>query len=316
MLIFNKEETALDEALQGLLFAEPMKYKKLDTQYGYGINRTDLPEGCVRIILDGGGGYGPMWLGFAQTGLADAVVEGNFNCAPNAYVLYEMAKQIDAGKGILFLCNHFMGDYLNNDMALELLEHEGIHAKACYISDDICSAVGEAREERGGLHGIAQVSKIAANAAARGLPLKEVYRLAQKSNERVRSVTLGVDERGQVLLGPGFSGEPPMWAEPFTSADAFVKLALDRLLEDLKPCDTEQVFLNINRMRRMCVTEGFVVLQAAKKYLEKRKIFIYGGSVGNYFDVFPFNGCIFTLIALDKELREYFGIASGYDFTV
>lgn len=59
--------------------------------------------------------------------------------APNAYVLYEMAKNIDCGKGILFLTNHYMGDYLNNDMAVELLAHDNINAAMCCISDDILS---------------------------------------------------------------------------------------------------------------------------------------------------------------------------------
>lgn len=316
MWIFNKEETVLDEAMRGMLFAEPGKYKRLDTEYGYGISLVNLKADCVRIILDGGGGYGAMWAGFAQPGLGDAIVQGNFNCAPNAYVLYEMAKQIDAGKGVLFLCNHFMGDYLNNDMALELLEHEGINARACYISDDICSASGEPKENRGGLHGIAQVCKIAANAAAKGCSLEEVYRLAEKANERLRSISLEIDKKNQILVGPGFSGEPPVEKRPFVSADQFVELALEKLLEELKTYDAEPVYLNINRMRRMCFTEGFVVLHAAKRYLEKRGVRVCGGSVGCYFDVFPLNGCMFSLLSLDSELQDYFGVASGYDFTV
>ena len=170
-----------------------------------------------------------MWAGFARQGLADAAVHGEFNCAPNAYVLYEMAKTIDAGKGVLFLCNHFMGDYLNNDMALELLAHEGIRARACYISDDVCSCIGEEKESRGGLHGIAQVAKLASAAAGRGDSLEQVWRLAKKGNERLRSVTMKVEEEGKLLVGPGFSGEPPVESVPFESADQLVSLAVDRL---------------------------------------------------------------------------------------
>ena len=95
MWIFNSEETALGEALEGMISAEPETYRRLDTKYGYGMFRRDLPPDRVRIIVDGGGGYGPMWAGFARPGLADAAVHGEFNSAPNAYVLYEMAKAVD-----------------------------------------------------------------------------------------------------------------------------------------------------------------------------------------------------------------------------
>ncbi len=316
MWIFNSEETALGEALEGMISAEPETYRRLDTKYGYGMFRRDLPPDRVRIIVDGGGGYGPMWAGFARPGLADAAVHGEFNSAPNAYVLYEMAKAVDAGKGVLFLCNHFMGDYLNNDMALELLEREGIRAKACYISDDVCSCIGEEKEARGGLHGIAQIAKLAWNCAARGDSLDQVFRLAQKGNDRLRSITMKVEDQGQILVGPGFSGEPPKETVPFESADQLVSLALEKLLAELEPYGPKEVFLCINRLRRMCFTEGFVVLRAAVRYLRERGIGVCGSSVGTYFDVFNSNGCMISLLAADEEMKACLGSVSGYDFTV
>lgn len=316
MWIWNSEETALGEALEGILYAEPGMYERLDTKYGYGLFRKDLPANRVRIIVDGGGGYGPMWAGFARYGLADAAVHGEFNSAPNAYVLYEMAKAIDAGKGVLFLCNHFMGDYLNNDMAVELLEHDGIRAGACYVSDDICSCVGEEKEARGGLHGIAQLAKLAWNYAAQGHSLDQVWRLAQKGNDRLRSITMKVEEEREILVGPGFSGEPPVETVPFESADQLVSLALERLLAELEPYGTKEVYLCINRLRRMCFTEGFVVLRAAVRYLRERGTAVCGSSVGTYFDVFDSDGCMISLLAADEEIKACLGSASGYDFTV
>lgn len=157
MRLWNSRETALNEALNGIKRACPGKYTRLETEYGYGLYRNNISSNRVRIIVDGGGGYGHMWSAFAEEGLADAMVHGNFDSAPNAYVLYEMAKNIDCGKGILFLTNHYMGDYLNNDMAVELLAHDNINAAMCCISDDILSCEGEIAENRGGLHGIGQV---------------------------------------------------------------------------------------------------------------------------------------------------------------
>lgn len=78
---WNSRESALDEALNGIMRACPGKYTRLPSEYGYGLYRNNLPENQVRIIVNGGGGYGPMWSGFAEEGLADAIVHGNFDSA-------------------------------------------------------------------------------------------------------------------------------------------------------------------------------------------------------------------------------------------
>lgn len=232
MRLWNSRETALNEALNGIKRACPGKYTRLETEYGYGLYRNNISSNRVRIIVDGGGGYGHMWSAFAEEGLADAMVHGNFDSAPNAYVLYEMAKNIDCGKGILFLTNHYMGDYLNNDMAVELLAHDNINAAMCCISDDILSCEGEIAENRGGLHGIGQVCKICAGAAREGYNLEQLSKLASKSNSRVRSVSLNVRE-GKLFFGEGFSGEPAVKEKVFESVDQMFSDAVDILLSEL-----------------------------------------------------------------------------------
>ena len=92
--MFNSTESALDEAMNGILTADPGRCERLETEYGYGIYRRNLKENCVRVILNGGGGIGPMWAGCAAEGLSDGIVHGEFDSAPNAYTIYEMAKKM------------------------------------------------------------------------------------------------------------------------------------------------------------------------------------------------------------------------------
>lgn len=315
MRLWNSREKALYEALRGVMRACPDKYTKLPSEYGFGLYRNNLPDDKVRIIVDGGGGYGPMWSGFAQDGLADAMVHGNFDSAPNAYVLYEMAKAIDCGKGVLFLTNHYMGDYLNNDMAVELLAHDGIKAAMCCISDDILSCEGEPPENRGGLHGIGQVCKICAGAAKDGYDLEQLSVLAHRANSRLRSVSINVRD-GKVLLGEGFSGEPAVKEMEFTSVDDMLNDAVDILMTEMEQGKDAPVYLSLNVHCDVGFTESMVLLEAAAAQLEKRDIRLCGCGTGSYFDVFLGKGCMLSLISCDEEMEKYISPVKGYGYVI
>lgn len=315
MRLWENKENALGQALEGIMLAEPDKYLRLATEYGYGLYQKYLPPGQVRVIINGGGGYGPMWAGFAGEGLADAMVHGAFDSAPNAYVLYEMAKTIECGHGVLFLTNHFMGDYLNNDMAVELLAYDGIAAKVCYVSDDVLSCPGETKEQRGGLHGIGQICKITAAAAKTGLCLEEVYRLAGKANQRMRSLAVNVRE-GKMLLGEGFSGEPAAIVTDYRSFGQMVREAGDILMNEMRGWVNDSWYISVNTHRGVGYTEGLGLLHAVAKYLKQQKLVIHGGAVGNYFDVFEDSGCMISFLACDKELGKYLYPVTGYSFTI
>lgn len=315
MRVWNSGESAHEEALQGIMLANPGKYTRLPSPYGYGLYRTNLPQNQVRIIINGGGGYGPMWAGFADEGLADAMVHGNFDSAPNAFVLYEMAKTIDCGCGVLFLTNHFMGDYLNNDMAVELLAHDGIEAKLCCISDDILSCEGEEKEHRGGLHGIGQVCKICAAAAGDGLPLDEVWRLAEKVNSRLRSLSVNI--RGdKVFYGEGFSGEPAAKIEEYQSVDRMVAEAFDILLKEMGQWKDDTFYVSVNSHCSVGYTETFAILNSAVRQLGARGLAVEGCAAGTYFDVFEGSGCMLSLLACDEELKDYIRPVKGYGFVI
>lgn len=315
MRVWNSRESAHDEALKGIMLANPGKYERLSSEYGYGLYRRELPEKRVRVIINGGGGYGPMWAGFADYGLADAMVHGKFDSAPNAFVLYEMAKTIEDGCGVLFLTNHFMGDYLNNDMAVELLAHDGIEAAACYVSDDILSYAGEAKEKRGGLHGIGQICKIASAAAEQGLSLKEVYRLAEKANSRLRSVSMNIRD-GRIYYGEGFSGEPAARVSEYVSVKEMAGEAASLLLGELKEWEEDPVYISVNPHCSVGYTEGFVLLHAAAEAVKERDRALLGCACGTCFDVFEETGCLLSILACDRELEQYLHPVTGYGFVI
>lgn len=315
MRIWNARETAHEEMLKGMFMADPGKYMRLESEYGYGIYRKNLPADCVRIVINGGGGYGPMWAGMADVGLADAMVHGNFSSAPNAYVLYEMAKTIQCGEGVLFLTNHFMGDYLNNDMALELLAHDGIQAEMCCISDDILSCEGEPKKKRGGLHGIGQVCKICAGAAAEHCSLEELRVLADKVNERLRSVSVNIRDK-KVFLGEGFSGEPAAYILEYQSLRQTVQKTCEVLLKELEPWKEQKFYLSVNTNCSVGYTESMGLLNMVSEVLGNMGIVLCGGAAGTYFDVFSGSGFMLSLLACDYEMEQYVRPVRGYGFVL
>ncbi|MEM1483799.1 dihydroxyacetone kinase subunit DhaK [Oscillospiraceae bacterium PP1C4] len=315
--IFNQKTTAFKELISGILSAQPDDFVEIENLYSYTLHKKRIMDDRVQIVISGGGGYGALFPGFVGEGLADAVCQGDFDCAPNAYALYEVAKAVHRKKGILFLANHFTGDFLNNDMAQELLEGDNICSKACYVSDDLFSSRGEPKEKRGGLCGIALLIKIAASAADRGLGLEEVYRIVQKANDRLRSVTVCLNQqKRQMEFGPGFSGEAPAVVMSYQSADDLVQNALVFLLSELEEYPDSPLYFTINRMAGMSYLEGYIILQSVKSQLEASGHVVNGCSVGSYFNAFDSNGCIISVLAADDEIAQYIRPVSGYDFTI
>ena len=316
--IFNTRETALSEAIAGILTAQPDDYVQIPNLYSFTLHRKHIKENRVQVVTSGGGGYGPQFPGFVGEGLADAVSHGDFDCAPNAYSIYEVSKIIDRGRGVMLITNHFTGDYLNNDMAQELLATDGIDSRVCYASDDRFSARGEAKEKRGGLSGIAMLIKVAAAAADAGLDLEEVFRITEKANDRLRTVTVRVSDDNKTMdFGAGFSGEAPAEVMDFVSADHLAQQAVAFAMDELAQYrEGARIHVMINRMAAMSYLEGYVVLTAVKKALEQAGYAVGRCSAGCYFDAFDANGCMISMMAADAELETYLLPVCGYDFSL
>lgn len=314
--ILNSKDSALDEMISGVMAAQPGEFVRIENLHSYVLYNRNIVDDRVQIVISGGG-FGPLFPGFIGKGLADAVCHGEFNCAPNAYALYKVAKTINRRKGILFLTNNFTGDFLNNDMAKELLYIDGIESEVCYASDDIFSARGEPKEKRGGLCGIATLIKIASCAADKGLGLQDVYCITQKANDRLRSITVCLnEEKMQMEFGNGFSGEAPAVVKDFVSADDLAANAIKYILSELREFKDSCLYFTINRMIGMSYLEGYVVLQSVKRQLEELGYSVGGSAVGGYFDAYDSNGCIISILAADDELEQYLNPVTAYDFTV
>lgn len=262
----------------------------------------------VNLIVSSGGGGGPFCNSFAACpDLADAVVNGNICTAPSAYDIYEVVKKINSPHGYLFIYNNFMGDWLNNDLALELIETEGYKGRLIPICDDCLSVPSDApRSERTGTLGILYAVKIAAAAARAGASLEELADLMDHVNARMSSLMLTFDfEKKLTMLGEGISGEPArlVYENRFTLEDA-AQLSYDVLHDDLKPRENEKLYLLISRNRHTLYEDSFILAThlhnhaLSKTPIHKMDVGFYGRLTESY-------GFTVTMLCADERIAPF-----------
>ena len=301
----------------GMLKAHPGRWRLFDSQIASAtlVSSQDVAD-RVAVIISSGGSDGPWSPGFVGSELADAVVVGAPFTAPNAYAIYEVAKSIDSGQGVILLYNNFMGDYLNNDMAEELLALEGHRAIQIPVHDDMGMARGEAREYRGGRSGSALMTRIAGTASRAGLSLDEMAALLTKANSRMSTLCVSVNtESNLVTFGKGFSEEPG-----FESGEMGMREAAEETIrlmtEDLSPKPDEQVLLMVNPLRLAGYDEAYVMGNYLYDSLSA-KYPVLKMNVGAYIHILDGYGFTVTILCADSELRPYLeGTVQGDGFCI
>ena len=268
------------------------------------LKNTPTPD-RVAVIISGGGSNGPFIPGFVGEGMADAAVVGPPYTAPSAYALYEAGKALGKEKGILLLYNNFMGDYLNNDMAAELLQLDGYEVEQVVCYDDMGMAIGEPRENRGGRIAIAYLIKLCAEAARQGKPLKEIACLARRAIDRSATLCVTVEpEINRVTYGTGFSDEPGFLTQEDATVAGTAEETVRLLYGDVQPQPGERVYMLVNRMRMTSYSDSFVMAGCLKAALDSR---VQGAQmrVGGYMQVMDRYGYTVTLLSAPREIVPY-----------
>ncbi|TNC73480.1 dihydroxyacetone kinase subunit DhaK, partial [Rubellimicrobium roseum] len=144
--LINDGDAAVDEMLAGILAAHGDKLSRPSPRAV--VARNGPRAGKVAIVVGGGSGHEPTFLGFVGKGLADACAVGNVFASPPPQPAVDAALAANGGAGVLFLYGNYAGDVMNFDMATEMLEMEGVEARTVLTTDDIASAPREQRGKR------------------------------------------------------------------------------------------------------------------------------------------------------------------------
>ncbi len=315
--LINNPDDIIFEMIEGFLGAHPHLVARKG-ESGRALVAVDGPrEGKVGIVIGGGSGHEPAFLGYVGRGLADAAAVGNVFASPSPEPILEAARAVNGGTGVVFLYGNYSGDVMNFDMAADEAAGEGIEVRSVVVTDDVASAPAERAHERRGIAGDFFVFKIAGAAADRMASLEEVVAVAEKANRSTftMGVALGPCSLPQTLkpnfsigenameIGMGIHGEPGIGQGPLESADSVTDKLLDRIFAELSLSPGEEVAVLVNGLGSTSQMELYVLHRRVKQRLDEKRVLIHRSFVGEYVTSLEMAGASISLIKLDEELK-------------
>ncbi|WP_138413193.1 dihydroxyacetone kinase family protein [Sinomonas gamaensis] len=318
--LWNDPADFADEMVEGFAQANSQWVRKV---YG-GVSRsTASPEPEVAVVIGGGSGHYPAFAGLVGPGLAHGAAMGNLFASPSAHQVECVARASNRGRGVLLSYGNYAGDVLHFTEAQEALRAEGIDCRSVAVRDDIFSAGPHEREKRRGIAGDLTVFKIAGAAASLGYDLDGVETVAQRANDRTRSMGVaftgctmpGAAEplftvpEGRMAIGLGIHGEPGLAETGIPSADGLAELFVEHLLADAEIPDGVEARGGravpvLNGLGSVKSEELFVVYRRIAQLAEEKGVTLVDPQVGEFCTSFDMAGVSLTLFWLDDELER------------
>jgi phosphoenolpyruvate---glycerone phosphotransferase subunit DhaK len=316
--IINDGNAAVDEMLDGIIAAHPTTLRRAETSPRAIVAVEGPRKGKVGLVIGGGSGHEPTFLGFVGKGLADAAAIGNVFASPPPDPIIACAKQASGGAGVLFMYGNYAGDVMNFDMAAEMLAMDDIEARTVLTTDDVASAPRDKRETRRGVAGNFFIFKAAGAACDLMLSLDECERVARKANDHTYTMGVALSpcslpqtrrfnfEIGgdEMEIGMGIHGEPGIARGPLKPADAIVDEMLDRILGEMSPRIGDRVAVLVNSLGSTPLMELYIMNRRVKQRLDALSVVIHATWVGHYCTSLEMAGASITLMHLDSELTQ------------
>ena len=316
--IINNGADAVDEMLAGILATHPNHLKRVEGT-ARSVVAVDGPrQGKVGLVIGGGSGHEPSFVGFVGRGLADSAAIGNVFASPPPDPVLECAKAVNGGAGVLFMYGNYAGDVMNFDMAAEMAAMEDIEVRTILTTDDVASAPRDRRADRRGVAGNVFVFKIAGAAADRMMDIDACEAAARKANDR--TFTMGVAlgpcslpqtrkpnfELGEneMEIGMGIHGEPGVERGPLKSANEITDQLLDKILPEMNAARGDRVAVLVNGLGATPLMELYIMMARVKERLDGEGLVIHSTLVGNYCSSLDMMGASVTLMHLDDELQS------------
>ena len=316
--IMNHPDNVVTEMMEGYIGAYSRYVEKHPEANGV-ISRKRRKD-KVALVIGGGSGHEPMFSGFVGKGLADAAACGNIFASPDPNTIYQTAKAVDTGKGVIFVYGCYAGDNLNFDMGEEFLNDDGIATAHVRVWDDVASAPKERIEDRRGIAGDVFVIKTAGAACDAGLDLAEVTRVTEKARDNTKTIGVatapaqlpGVDKpifelsEGEIEYGMGLHGEKGVLRTTWQDADALVDKMYGELMADAQLKAGDEVCVLVNGLGSATITELAIAFRRVKQLLTGDGIKVYDADLNSYCTSMEMGGFSITLFKLDEELKKYY----------
>ena len=340
--LINAVEDVVTEQMEGMIAAHPDMLKaNFEPKY---IVRADAPvEGKVALVSGGGSGHEPMHGGFVGKGMLDGACPGEVFTSPTPDQMYECAKAVDSGAGVLFLAKNYTGDVLNFEMAAEMAHAEGVKVQSILIDDDAAVKDSLYTAGRRGVGTTVIAEKIVGAAAEAGYNLDQCADLARKVNMNGRSIGIALTScivpaagkptfdlgEEEFEFGIGIHGEPGRTRLPMKTADEITVMMAEAILDDGAYTRTVREFDNdngewvekeltddplkegdeviafVNSMGGTPVSELYAVYRKLNEVCEARGIKLVRNLIGPYITSLEMQGASITLVKADEEILKF-----------
>jgi phosphoenolpyruvate---glycerone phosphotransferase subunit DhaK len=340
--LINGLDDVVKEQLEGMAVAHPDVLKvNFEPYYVY---RADAPvEGKVALVSGGGSGHEPMHGGFVGMGMLDGACPGEVFTSPTPDQMFEAAKAVDSGAGVLFIVKNYTGDVLNFETAAELAHAEGIKVQSILIDDDVAVKDSLYTAGRRGVGTTVLAEKIVGGAAEAGYDLDQCADLCRKVNQYGRTMGMAITSctvpaagkptfdlgDNEMEIGIGIHGEPGQKRMEMTTADEITQMMVDEILDDhaysrtVREWDREngewvdlhltdepfkegdKVIAFVNSMGGTPVSELYAVYRKLKKICDARGITIARNLIGPYITSLEMQGMSITLLKADDEILKF-----------
>ena len=313
--LVNNAEDFADQALDGLVAAHS---RYLRMVHGGVVRATQTEPGQVAVVIGGGTGHYPAFAGWVGPGLAHGAACGNIFASPSASQVYSVLKAANRGGGILLSFGNYTGDVLHFGQAAERVRAEGIDVRILPVTDDFASAPRAERDRRRGIAGDLAVFKVAGAAAEEAMSLDDVERVAQRANDRTRTMGVafsgctlpGADHPlftvpdGKMSVGLGIHGEPGIADVDLPTADEIAQMLVNKVLVEKPQDEGRRIAVLLNGLGTVKYEELFVAYRRVAELLEQRGYTIVDPEVGEQCTSLDMAGLSLTVMWLDEDLER------------
>ncbi|MGV3065485.1 dihydroxyacetone kinase subunit DhaK [Staphylococcus simulans] len=315
--MINDPYEVVEELMDGYLKAYPNYIRQSDKHRRALIGNKRHPNRKVSVLIGGGSGHEPGFLGYVGKGMADGVAIGNIFASPSPIPIQAVTQEIDCGHGVLYIYGNYAGDLMNFEMAAEMTEIEDdIETKAVIGNDDLASS--KDLSDRRGIAGELLVYKVAGAAADFGYDLEKVTAMAQKANDQTRSMGIGLKpcylpqtgkpsfdiEDNEMEIGLGHHGEPGIEKTTIRTSQETVDVLMTNILNEGLYKENDEVVVLINGLGATSQMELYIINNDVQKVLEKHNIKTHRSYVGNFITSMEMAGFSITLMKVDEELKK------------
>ena len=317
--LINDPFAVVDEMIDGYVAAHPDLVKRAPGGNGRAVVRASGPiAGKVGVIIGGGSGHEPAFMGYVGEGSADGCPVGNVFASPPPDPILAATRAVSGGAGVIYSYGNYSGDVMNFDMAAEMAAMEGIEVRTVLVTDDVASAPKGKEDERRGIAGGFFVFKAIAARATEMVSLAEVEASARKANARTRTMGVAlaactVPAAGrptfsladdEMEIGLGIHGEPGMRRGSIETADTITDSLVDAILADLPLVKGDRVAVLVNGLGATPAMELYIMFRRAAARLGELGVTIHRSYVGEYVTSLEMAGASLSIINLDDELAR------------